>query len=417
MSNNNSTGPFKISLKKQRALAAAALLGATLTGALLSPLMPTSAQTGGNDSQPAPPSIGADVPVTYFGPPPSEVQKELVGPVHLLKAGQIDDAAGTITLPLYRGQMKNGRANVWYILTDTDDKANADALGLNFSGKLTYANVGTGVRVGHLEKDTSVTFDSGIVDFKPERQIVPGTAPDFFPPKTARPGSVGDRNYSPLVRIENAGNHIYNAPIIAFGVDSSQLNFCNGSPDYSRVHDGVLKICPSGEKNGGGTVTMKLAPGFSFSKPVLYLSTEASEAGVAAIEDVTFAPGLGDVTVGRDDSAFSAVERLFAVANGPMGKDNPQRQGLNSALGDPGVKGPLNVIGGIPTVATDYSPLWDVNLAVWTPDAISKGYRARVTDEFEVLGLAQKGWITGPGGHPFGSSGVIVNCPVVKRYL
>lgn len=52
---------------------------------------------------PAPASIGADVPLTYFGPSPSQVQKELVGPYQLLKSGVVDQEAGTVTLPLYRG--------------------------------------------------------------------------------------------------------------------------------------------------------------------------------------------------------------------------------------------------------------------------------------------------------------------------
>jgi len=33
-----------------------------------------------------PPSIGADVPVTYFGPQPSSVQRELVGEYQTLKS-------------------------------------------------------------------------------------------------------------------------------------------------------------------------------------------------------------------------------------------------------------------------------------------------------------------------------------------
>ncbi len=194
---------------------------------------------------PTPPSIGADIPVTYFGPSPSEVQKELIGPYLLLKAGKIDltTVPATLTLPLYLGHMKDG-TNVWYILTDTDDKPNAEALGLNFSSKLSYGNVARGARNATLEKDASLTFDSGTVDFTPERQIVPGDAPNFFPPKTANPGSIADANYSPLVRIVNSGNHIYNAPIIAFGVDAKQLAFCDGNPDYKLVHDRVAKICP-----------------------------------------------------------------------------------------------------------------------------------------------------------------------------
>lgn len=364
-----------------------------------------------DNSQPAPPSIGADIPLTYFGPAPSSLDPELIGPKQLLRAGTLDTTNGSITLPLYQGVLKDGRA-VWYVLTDTNDKGNADALGLNYSAKLTYAAVGTAVRTATLEQDSTLTFDAGAVDFSPERTVVPGEGADPFPPQTATPGSVGDASYSPLVRVTNAGGFIYNAPIVAFDVTADQLNaFCEGSPDFSLVHDKVLSICPSEQ-----TVTLALTPGFSFAKPVLYLSTEASDEGVATLEGATFAPALRDISVGRDDSAFSAVERIFVTVNGPTGTGNPQRQGLNSALLGEG-RGPLNVLGGIPTVATDYSPLWDVNLGVWTQEAIDNGYRSRVTEEFQILGLVQQGWITGPGGEAYGSIGVIVNCPIVWRFL
>ena len=52
------------------------------------------------DVAPAPPSIGAAVPLTYFGPSPSMVKPELIGPYQLLKAGKVDLDAGTIALPL-----------------------------------------------------------------------------------------------------------------------------------------------------------------------------------------------------------------------------------------------------------------------------------------------------------------------------
>ena len=51
---------------------------------------------------PAPPSIGAGVSLSYFGPPPSETNPSLVGPVQLLKSGTVDHQKGTITLPLYQ---------------------------------------------------------------------------------------------------------------------------------------------------------------------------------------------------------------------------------------------------------------------------------------------------------------------------
>ena len=150
-------------------------------------------------------------------------------------------------------------------------------------------------------------------------------------------------------------------------------------------------------------------------KPVLYLSTEASAELAAALEGATFAPAMRDIKVGGDDGAFSAVERLFLTVNGPTGCDNPQRQGLVSAL--LGERGPLNVLGGIPTVATDYSPLWDVNIVQWTQKAIDLGWRSRVIDEFQILALADAGAITGLDGAKFGSAGFVVNCPIVVRFL
>jgi hypothetical protein len=372
--------------------------------------LPATHAIADDDVAPAPPSIGADIPLTYFGPAPSSVQKELIGPYQLMKSGKIDQEASTIELPLYKGKMADGRA-VWYILTDTTDAGNAAALGINYSSKIAYTDVGRAVRKAKVEKDLELVFESGTVDFKPERKVKPGDAPNFFPPKIAEPGSVGDQDYSPLVKLTNAGGHIYNAPIVAFDVDAEALNkFCKGKADHSITHDKVAAICP--EK---GTVTISLTAGFSFSRPVLYLSTEASNPVVATLEGATLAPGLQDVKSGADDSFLSAVERIFVFVNGPTGKDNPQRQGLDSALSDG--RSPLNVLGGIPTIATDYSPLWDVNPGVWTKQAIEKGYRSRLTEEFAILGMAEKGFLTGLDGKPFGSVGFIVNCPIVWRFL
>jgi len=371
------------------------------------------------DITPPPPSVGTNVPATYFGPFPSQIDRKLVGPVQLLRSGTLDVKKATIEIPLYRGQLADGR-NVWYILTDTTDKDNAEALGLNHSAKLHYSNVGRAVRSARLTQEAGLIFDKGAVDFSPDRRVVAGTGANAFPPSVATPGSVADADYTPLVRIENAGGHVYNAPVVAFGNTAAEIRACNGkAPDYNLVHDRVAKICPSG--NGGGTVTIKLTPIFSFAKPSLYMSMEASDRAVAALDQGTFAPAIGDLPVGRDDSVFSAIERLFVMANGPTGRLNPQRQGLNSALTDKGPNGmplpPLNLVGGLPTVALDYSPMWDLNLGFWTEEAIRKGYRSRVIDEFQLLSLVVGGHVTGPMGKPFGSTGIVVNCPIVARLL
>ncbi|MDZ4800654.1 MAG: hypothetical protein SGI92_21050, partial [Bryobacteraceae bacterium] len=94
---------------------------------------------------PASPSVGADVPITYFAPPPSVSDPKLVGPLQLLTAGTLDANAGTLTMPLYRGRLRDGRS-VWYVLTDTTDEGNAKALGINFSPKLNFSATGRGAR-------------------------------------------------------------------------------------------------------------------------------------------------------------------------------------------------------------------------------------------------------------------------------
>ena len=372
-----------------------------------------------NPVPPEPPSTGTDIPQTYFGPPASqsfsENSESLVGPVQLLKAGSTNDKAGTTTLPLYHGHDKDG-TDVWFILTDTTDQDNADALGLNFSAKLGYANVGNAVRDAWLRRNGSLVFETGAVDFSPRRMLVPGDGPNAFPPKVARPGSVGDATYTPYVQVVDApGTPIYNAPVIAYGVTADELRFCQGDADHSVVHDRVVKICPKAPSNGQGTVTLDTTQIFSFAKPSTYISTEASDPMVATLDSGTFAPAIGDLPVGRDDSAFSPIERLFVTANGPTGVRNPQRQGLNSAVLGEG--DPLHVIGGIPTVSNDYSPAWDLNLGFWTEQAIARGYRARIIDEFQYLDLVAGGHITGENGAPFGSTGIVVNCPIIARFL
>jgi hypothetical protein len=383
---------------------------ATAALMIAAPALSTFAADPSEEIQPAPAAIGADVPATYFGPQPSSVRRELVGEYQTLKSGKVDVEKGTITLPLYEGAMKSGQT-VWYIVTDTDDKGNADQLGLNYSPKLTYADVGRSVRTAQLDQKFKLVFDAGAVDFSPKRSITPGDAPNFFPPKQFQPSGVGDKDYTPLVKITNAGNHIYNAPVVAYNVSADTLNqFCDGNPNHSLVHQKVLKICPRDK-----TVTMQLTTGFSFAKPVLYLSTDTNNRLTATLEGATYAPGLEDIQGSGDDSLFSPVERIFVFVNGHLGKDNPQRQGLDSAISDGA--SPLNVLGGIPTVATDYSPIWDVNPSVWTQRAIELGYRSRMTEEFAILGMVQKGWITGLDGKKFGSVGLVVNCPIVYRFL
>src|SRR5437588_3745935 len=232
---------------------------------------------------PAPASIGTPVPLSYFGPPPSDTNRSLVGPVQLLDTGVVDVAHGTITIPLYLGHLKGSGKNVWYVLTDVDDPNVAAELGLNFSAKLTFAS--HSARTGNLDANGNIVFNAGTVNFKPERKINPGPVGHEFPPTFSAPGAIGDANYGPLVQIVNAAHVIYNAPMVAFDVDVNQISFPNGNVDYTKVHDQVVAIDPVNM-----TVTLNLINGFSFGRPVWYLSMDTSSTLGAAIEHNTFAP-------------------------------------------------------------------------------------------------------------------------------
>ena len=176
-----------------------------------------------------------------------------------------------MTLPLYKGQMKDGRS-VWYILTDTDDQGNANALGLNYSSKLTYGNTARSARPAKLEKDGSLTFSRGTVDFAPKHTVTPGDAPNFFPAQSLS----ARRRRRPRLQPAHFGHqcgrpHLQRAHR-GFRCQAEQINNCDGGVNHDLVHDKVLKICPADQ-----TVTLALTPGFSFGKPVSYMSLEASD--------------------------------------------------------------------------------------------------------------------------------------------
>ena len=364
-----------------------------------------------SEIRPAPESIYPDQVMITAQPSPSEVDSAFLGPVLLMKSGLVDLKAGTVTLPLRKGRLESGEL-VWSIMTDTTDPNLANLHGVNYSPKLAYAVTGKAARQARIEKDGTIVFASGRVDFSPAQKVVPGRAPNFFPPRSAQPGSVGDADYSPLVQFANAKNALFNMPMVAFNVSADTLNqMCDGDVDHSKVEDKVTKICPR-----DGTVTLKLTLGYTFGKPIFYLSTEANDPVVAALEGATYAPALKDVPFALEDaSPGEAAERIYVFTNGPTGIDNPFRQGLDSALSDKGSHGPLNVLGGIPTINLDYSPLWRLFPVKWSTHAIEKGYRTKMTDAIAIEDAGERGIIESILGGKPKAVGFIVNCPVVYR--
>jgi len=290
---------------------------------------------------------------------------------------------GTATLPLHRGTSQG--QTVYYVMTDSSDGNFSQQFGLNTSQKLANAAGSSGVQ--------KVTVVNGVVDFpatvdfSPVRQLTPG--PQGFPPASAQPGAVGQPGYSPLIQMPNG--IIINAPQIA---------------NASGQADKVVSIDLI-----NNTVTYRETNGFQGGDPVLYLSFEASDPVAATLEDVTFAPALNSVPRVNDDSTGSARATLVGFINGQTGGNNPQRQGLNSAILD-GLD-PLNLLRWNPSQGR-YSPIWDVNLARWTDQVVAAGNNLRQTDVGTAQELGQQGQLTAPDGSPLTASGFIVNCPIVS---
>jgi hypothetical protein len=230
---------------------------------------------------------------------------------------------------------------------------------------------------------------------------------------------------------------VYSAPIVAVG---------NGGFDvvhHTNTADRVLGVHIAPPSPPGqflqSWVDLLFVKGFDAGQPIVYISTDAGQPLTAVLERSTYVPALDRASFnGGDDFLGSARERLFGFINGQVGAGNKNAQGFRHLVLDghasedasAGNKGLidalrrggdlLNVFGDFPTLrdprhADAYSPLWDAQLAVWTPKAIRRGLDTRQIDEVQVFNLAatRPDLITGPDGAPYGSVGVDINCAVI----
>ena len=361
----------------------------------------------------------------------------------LESALQVDLTTETVRLPLYKGTA-NGH-DVWFILTEASDLGLAHNSGLNYAPKL--ANIA----IGCPECVQTVTLDSptadqnkfgpatvhfqGEPDFSPTRTLVPG--PNGFPPASFSPGAVARPGYSPFIQIAGS-SVVYNAPIVATGDGPFDVT------THTNTSDRVLGVHIANPPFASGQfleswVDLLVVKGFDAGQPILYLSTEAGDQLASVLERATYVPALAKAAYnGGDDFLGSSRERLFGFLNGQTEADNPQSQGFqhlvldghasqdasagNTALINALRNGGdlLNVFGDFPTLADPrhaqaYSPLWDAQLGQWTQKAIDEGLDKRQIDENVVFNLAatRPDLITGPGGAPYGSVGIDINCAVI----
>ncbi len=365
----------------------------------------------------------------------------------LESAIQVNLSKETVRLPLYPGTA--GGKKVWYVVLDASDGGLAHDLGVNFAPKLANIAIGdpAAVQTVTLTNPTPLAnpFGPGVVNFAgapnfaPTRIAVPG--PNGFPLAKFAPGSVAGPGYSPFIKFAGS-DVVYNAPIVATG---------NGPFDvvhHTNTEDRVLGIHIAGPSKPGqfaeSWVDLLFVKGFDAGQPIVYLSTDAGQPLTAVLERSTYVPALNNASFnGGDDFLGSARERLFGFINGQTGAGNPNAQGFvhlvkdgfassdasagNTAMIDALRNGGdlLNVFGDFPTLADPrhadaYSPLWDAQLGLWTPKAVSAGLNTRQIDENVVFNLAatRPDLLTGVNPAtgqpaPYGAAGVDINCAVI----
>jgi hypothetical protein len=316
------------------------------------------------------------------------------GPGHFRFITSGCENAGSIVaqFPLQRGTSQG--KTVWYVVTDSSNRADSVARHVNFAPKLANA-VGTpGVQTVQM-KNGVIDFPA-TVDFAPTRELQPG--PKGFPPAKASPPSKGNPGYSPFIKLPSG--IVINAPQVANDTGHA---------------DKALKM-----DTAKGTVLYQETEGRYEGKHVHYASFESGDPVAATIEDVTYAPALNTVPKAGDVGLkTSSRERLIAFVNGPTGIANPGRQGVNSTILDNA--DPHNILQEVPVLPKHpdvgdpkYAPAWDVHFAEWTPEAVDSGSRIEVRSGDEVdLWVGMK-LVTGPGGKKFGPSNFTVNCPLIS---
>ena len=360
----------------------------------------------------------------------------------LESAIQVDLSKETVRLPLYKG--KAGGEAVWFVLLDTSDAGLAHDHGINYAPKLANLPIGCPECVQDVNLEATTPADNafgqavvdfaGKPDFSPTRIAEPG--PDGFPLANFAPGAVAGPGYSPFIRIQGS-DVVYSAPIVATGDGPFDVTH------HTNTGDRVLGIHIAPPSPAGqfleSWVDILFVKGFDAGQPIVYISTDAGQPLSAVLERSTYVPALDKASYnGGDDFLGSARERLFAFVNGRSGATNPEAQGFvhlikdghasedasadNTALIDALRNGGdlLNVFGDFPTLsdprhAQAYSPLWDAQLGQWTDKAIKQGIDKRQIDEVQVFNLAatRPDLLTGPGGAPYGSAGVDINCAVI----
>lgn len=315
--------------------------------------------------------------------------------------------SATVTLPLYRGLSPRGE-DVFYIVTDASDFAVAERMGINYAPKMAKAAGTPGAQLVTLANGT-MQF-KGNVDFAPVYQVTPGDAPTYFPPKSFKPGAVGDAQWSSMAVLPSGT--VLNVQMVQ-----------NASGRHDRLKAIDLRR---------RTATLSLLDGVHDGKQYYYhLVTDVSADLPAVLEKGVFTPRLAMVPgfgLSRPGDN-SALLGFSPVLNGSTVMGSGEDQGFSTSLRNGGID-PINVFPIAPKNSdrsrnNNYSPLWDAHVSMWTPAAVQAGKVERIHSLGQMAGLIKAGMMTsaminppGPANTYVGglrSTRAIINCPVIAQ--
>jgi hypothetical protein len=165
---------------------------------------------------------------------------------------------------------------------------------------------------------------------------------------------------------------------LAVGIASCALLACAVSPQTI-----------TGDGAASPTVTLPLQSAWHDDQRVFYISTDISDAAMAAMMGSNFAPRLADAvpSVPRPPGERSALERVYKFS------DDSQEAVFASV---PSPVGPLSR-------DTAYSPLWQVFWVTWK----SAKPLTVLKSEETILAAQERGEVE------ITRTGIVINCPVV----
>ncbi len=130
-------------------------------------------------------------------------------------------------------------------------------------------------------------------------------------------------------------------------------------------------------------IELPAVPGWYDGRKVLYIQTEASDAGVAAAQNVNYVPALANVLTANP----GAVDDIYVVTNFAQSNIIPSA---------PTPAGPLNT-------SPSYSPLWQVSTVTWANPAKATTLKS----EAEVRAAEAARLVT------VSQTSIVVNCAVI----